>query len=46
MNFDLERMYYAFLNGKVPDVWQKVAYLSLKPLGSWVNNFFDRLNFF
>lgn len=36
MSIDLEKMFSSFLNYRVPEMWQKVAYLSLKPLGSWV----------
>ena len=38
MSEDLDLMYTAMLNNKVPDNWSAVAYPSLKPLGSWVEN--------
>ena len=46
MSMELEMMYTSFLNKWVPAVWQKVSYLSLKPLGSWVDDFVERLEFF
>jgi len=46
MSLDLEKMYNSFLNKRVPEIWEKVAYPSLKPLGSWVNDVIQRLAFF
>ena len=46
MSLELERMSQSFLNAKVPEAWAKVAYLSLKPLGSWVKDLVERLVFF
>ena len=46
MSLELEKMGVSFLNAKVPEAWEKVAYLSLKPLGSWVKDLIDRLAFF
>lgn len=46
MSQELEYMYYSFLNNKVPDNWQKVAYPSLKPLSSWIKDFIERAEFF
>lgn len=45
MSIELEDMYVCFLNKKVPENWTKVAYLSLKPLGSWVNDLVERFKF-
>jgi len=42
----LEKMYNAFLIKRVPDLWANKAYPSLKPLGSWVDDFIERLNFY
>jgi dynein heavy chain, axonemal len=39
----LEEMYQAFLFQKVPPAWANVAYPSLKPLGSWIEDFFSRV---
>lgn len=46
MSMELEKMYVSFLNKKVPDIWTKVAYLSLKPLSSFVEDFIQRVEFF
>ena len=35
MSMELERMFNNFLNNKVPVLWEKVSYPSLKPLNSW-----------
>ncbi|MBN8283206.1 MAG: hypothetical protein J0L98_08500 [Zoogloea sp.] len=32
-------MFNSIFDNKVPDAWHKAAYPSLKPLGSWVNDF-------
>ena len=34
-----------FLNNKVPLQWEKVAYPSLKPLSSWINDLISRIEF-
>ena len=39
-------MFYAFLDKKVPELWENHAYPSLKPLASWVNDFIERVIFF
>ena len=36
MSMELENMYNDFLNNKVPLMWVKVGYPSLKPMSSWV----------
>ena len=42
MNEELVLVYTAFLNSQVPSLWVNAAYLSLKPLGSWVNDLIYR----
>jgi len=46
MSMGLEMMYNSFLLKKVPVLWTKKAYLSLKPLSSWSEDFIQRLDFF
>lgn len=38
MSITLERMFDSFLLKRVPANWEKVAYPSLKPLGTWVTD--------
>ncbi len=45
MSMDLEEMFKSFMMKKVPKNWEKVAYLSLKPLGTWVTDFVQRMEF-
>jgi len=45
MSSDMEEMYNAFLQQKVPSNWQKVAYPCMKPLNSWVSDFICRIHF-
>lgn len=45
MSKDLEAMYVSILNNQVPLVWSRVAYPSLRPLGSWVENLQERVTF-
>lgn len=45
MSFDLDLMYTSLLNNKVPDLWTKVAYPSLKPLSSWFTDLGERIAF-
>lgn len=45
MSEDLEDMYNKILLKKVPANWEKISYLSLKPLGSWFEDFLKRIEF-
>jgi len=45
MSAELEGMGNSMVIGKVPAMWGAVAYPSLKPLGSWVNDLLDRITF-
>ncbi|XP_051881424.1 dynein axonemal heavy chain 6-like [Pristis pectinata] len=42
----LEEMYNSFLSLRMPRLWQLHSYESCKPLGSWIDDLIDRVNFF
>jgi dynein heavy chain len=45
MSSDLEMAFNSLFDNKVPEIWLKVSYPSLKPLGSYINDLIDRLQF-
>jgi dynein heavy chain len=45
MNSDLEIVFNSLFDNKIPEMWNRVSYPSLKPLGSWINNLIARLLF-
>ncbi|KAI8430872.1 hypothetical protein MSG28_001005 [Choristoneura fumiferana] len=45
MSEDFEEVFKAFLNNRVPAMWHKKGYNSLKSLGSWIHDLTLRIDF-
>jgi dynein heavy chain len=45
MSEEMDMMYRSILINKVPENWSLIAYPSLKPLGSWIDNLVERVDF-
>merc|ERR1712166_627749 len=45
MSDELDKVYAAVTTNQLPPVWGKAAYPSLKPLGSWVKDLYQRIEF-
>ena len=45
MSQELETVFNSVFDNKVPDLWLKVSYPSMKPLGSYINDLVERLRF-
>lgn len=43
MSAELETMYGAFFVQKTPSNWEKLCYVSLKPLSAWCEDLFERI---
>lgn len=46
MNAEINHLFLNILDNAIPDLWMKISYGSLKPLGSYVMDLVKRLEFF
>ena len=46
MSEETEKMYKSFILLKVPDLWAKNGFLSMKKLASWFDDLVSRVDFF
>jgi len=46
MSNELEDLCQSIIIGKLPKTWSKNSYPSLKPLGSYIKDFIQRIEFF
>ena len=44
-SIELEAVYDKIFDNLVPDIWHNVCYPSLKPLGSWILDYLERIKF-
>ena len=45
MSIQLEAMFDAIMFKRVPALWEKVAFPSLKPLAGWIPDLYARIEF-
>ena len=46
LSFELEEAAHYLSLGKVPSMWNKISYATLKPLGGYIKNLIERVKFF